>query len=201
MKNESHATHKAKMEKLKKNVDASITAATTDKGVGILLTGYGSGKSMSAVGMMMRALGYGYKVAIIQFLKGEQSSGEEKFIQEKFPEMLFHQMKTGYTWDTQDKEKDKAAAISSWKVAKKALADESLHLVVLDELTYMLSFKYLDESEVIQALNNRPKNQSVVITGRGGGKKLKGWADTVSEVRNIKHAFNSQIMARKGVDY
>ena len=103
--------------------------------------------------------------------------------------------------DTQDRDKDKAAAISSWKVAKKVLADDSLHLVVLDELTYMLSFKYLDESEVIQALNNRPKNQSVVITGRGGGKKLKNWADTVSEVRDIKHAFNSQIMARKGVDY
>ena len=125
----------------------------------------------------------------------------EKFIQDNFPEVLFHQMKTGYTWDTQDRDKDKAAAISSWKVAKKALADESLHLVVLDELTYMLSFKYLDESEVIQALNNRPKNQSVVITGRGGGKKLKNLADTVSEVRDIKHAFNSQIMARKGVDY
>ena len=189
------------MEKLKKNVDASISAATIEKGVGILLTGNGKGKSSSAFGMVMRALGYGYKVAVIQFLKGAQSSGEEKFIQDNFPEVLFYQMKTGYTWDTQDRDKDKAAAISSWKVAKKVLADESLHLVVLDELTYMLSFKYLDESEVIQAINNRPKNQSVVITGRGGGKKLKNWADTVSEVRDIKHAFNSQIMARKGVDY
>ena len=201
MKNKGHTTHKAKMEKLKKNVDASISAATIDKGVGILLTGNGKGKSSSAFGMVMRALGYGYKVAVIQFLTGAQPSGEEKFIQDNFPDVLFHQMKTGYTWDTQDRDKDKAAAISSWKVAKKALTDESLHLVVLDELTYMLSFKYLDESEVIQALNNRPKNQSVVITGRGGGKKLKNWADTVSEVRDIKHAFNSQIMARKGVDY
>ena len=122
-------------------------------------------------------------------------------IKENFPKLTFHQMNTGFTWDTQDKKQDILAAKETWKIAKKALNQKKYHLVILDELTYMLSFKYLDETEVIKTLKGRPKNQSVVVTGRGGGKSLKDWADTVSEVRDIKHAFNSNIMARKGVDY
>jgi len=193
--------HKLKMQKLKENIDTSISKANISKGIGVLLTGNGKGKTSSAFGMAIRALGYDYDVAIIQFIKGEQLSGEEIFIRKYFPKLTFHQMSTGFTWDTQDKTKDILAAKKTWDIAKNILTQKKYHLVILDELTYMLSFKYLEETEIIKALNKRPKNQSVVVTGRGGGKALRDWADTVSEVRDIKHAFNSSIMARKGVDY
>jgi cob(I)alamin adenosyltransferase len=194
-------SHQKKMEKLKDNVDASIAAASTERGVGILLTGNGKGKSSSAFGMVMRALGYEYKVGVVQFIKGEQLSGEELYVRDKCPEVTFHQMGTGFTWDTQDRSGDIVAAKESWAVAEKMLADKSYHLVILDELTYMLSFKYLDEDVVLNALRNHPTNQSVVVTGRGGGSGLADWADTVSEIKEIKHAYNSGVMARKGVDF
>jgi cob(I)alamin adenosyltransferase len=194
-------SHQKKMEKLKDNVDASIAAASTERGVGILLTGNGKGKSSSAFGMVMRALGYEYKVGIVQFIKGQQLSGEELYVRDKCPQVTFHQMGTGFTWDTQDRSGDIAAAKTSWAIAEKMLADDSYHLVVLDELTYMLSFKYLDEQVVLNALQNRPENQSVVVTGRGGGSALADWADTVSEIKDVKHAYNSGVMARKGVDF
>ena len=162
-------SHQKKMEKLKDNVDASIAAASTERGVGILLTGNGKGKSSSAFGMVMRALGYDYNVGVVQFIKGQQLSGEELYVRDKCPQVTFHQMGTGFTWDTQDRSGDIAAAKTSWAIAEKMLADDSYHLVVLDELTYMLSFKYLDEEMVLKALQNRPENQSVVVTGRGGG--------------------------------
>ena len=193
--------HKLKMQKLKESIDTSISKANISKGIGVLLTGNGKGKTSSAFGMAIRALGYDYNVAIIQFIKGEQLSGEEIFIRKYFPKLTFHQMSTGFTWDTQDKTKDILAAKKTWDIAKNILTQKKYHLVILDELTYMLSFKYLEETEIIKALNKRPKNQSVVVTGRGGGKALRDWADTVSEVRDIKHAFNSSIMASKGVDY
>ena len=198
---ENNARHKTKMQKLKDNIDYSIGKANISKGVGVLLTGNGKGKTSSAFGMAMRALGYNQNVAIIQCIKGKQLSGEEIFIRKNFPKITFHQMNTGFTWDTQDKAKDKLAAEKTWKIAKKALSQKKYQLVILDELTYMLSFKYLPEAEIISTLKNRPENQSVVVTGRGGGKALRDWADTVSEVREIKHAFNARIMAREGVDY
>lgn len=194
-------SHKKKMAKLKDNIDATIAAANTERGVGILLTGNGKGKSSSAFGMVMRALGYSYKVGVVQFIKGVQLSGEELYIRDKCPEVTFHQMGTGFTWDTQDRSGDIAAAETSWAIAEKMLQDESYHLVVLDELTYMLSFKYLDADKILNALRNRPESQSVVVTGRGGGTELIDWADTVSELKEIKHAYNSGVQARKGVDF
>ena len=194
-------SHKKKMAKLKDNIDATIAAANTERGVGILLTGNGKGKSSSAFGMVMRALGYGYKVGVVQFIKGVQLSGEELYIRDKCPDVTFHQMGTGFTWDTQDRSGDIAAAETSWAIAEKMLQDESYHLVVLDELTYMLSFKYLDADKILNALRNRPESKSVVVTGRGGGTELIDWADTVSELKEIKHAYNSGVQARKGVDF
>ncbi|MGB2380915.1 MAG: cob(I)yrinic acid a,c-diamide adenosyltransferase [Porticoccaceae bacterium] len=194
-------SHKNKMQKLKENIDSSIAAADTERGVFILLTGNGKGKSSSAFGMVMRALGYGYKVGVVQFIKGAQLSGEEMYIRDHCPQVTFEQMGTGFTWDTQDRSGDIAAAEKSWAVAQKMLGDDSYHLVVLDELTYMLSFKYLDQGMILQALKNRPENQSVVVTGRGGGSALADMADTVSEIKEIKHAYNAGVMARKGVDY
>ena len=194
-------SHKNKMQKLKENVDSSIAAADIERGVFILLTGNGKGKSSSAFGMVMRALGYGYKVGVVQFIKGAQLSGEEMYIRDHCPQVTFEQMGTGFTWDTQDRSGDIAAAEKCWAVAQTMLADDSYHLIVLDELTYMLSFKYLDQDMILQALRNRPENQSVVVTGRGGGSALVELADTVSEIKEIKHAYNAGVMARKGVDY
>jgi cob(I)alamin adenosyltransferase len=195
------AKHKAAMEKQKTSVDASIEAAATERGVAILLTGNGKGKSSSAFGMVMRALGYGHKVGVVQFIKGEQLSGEEIYLREHCPQVDFYQMGTGFTWDTQDRSADIAAAQRTWDKVVPMLKDPSYNLVVLDELTYMIAYDYLPEEEILQALANRPREQSVVVTGRGGGSKLQDIMDTVSEVKDIKHAFNSGIKARKGVDY
>jgi cob(I)alamin adenosyltransferase len=198
--------HKKAMKKQKANIDATVAAADIERGVAVLLTGNGKGKSSSAFGMVMRALGYGYKVGVVQFIKGEILSGEEiylreHYLQEQNPNVVFYQMGTGFTWDTQDRSADIAAAQKTWEVSKALLADESVYLVVLDELTYMLAYDYLDEAEVLEALSNRPEHQSLVVTGRGGGAKLQAIMDTVSEVKDIKHAFNDGIKARKGVDY
>jgi cob(I)alamin adenosyltransferase len=195
------AKHKAAMEKQKTSVDASIEAAETERGVAILLTGNGKGKSSSAFGMVMRALGYGHKVGVVQFIKGEQLSGEEIYLREHCPQVDFYQMGTGFTWDTQDRSGDIAAAQRTWDQVVPMLKDPSYNLVVLDELTYMIAYDYLPEEEILQALANRPREQSVVVTGRGGGSKLQEIMDTVSEVKDIKHAFNNGIKARKGVDY
>ena len=195
------AKHKAAMEKQKASVDASIDAAASERGVAILLTGDGKGKSSSAFGMVMRALGYGHKVGVIQFIEGEQLSGEEIYLKEQCPQVDFYQMGTGFTWDTQDRSGDIAAAIRTWAVAKPMLQNEEYDLVVLDELTYMLAFDYLPQDEIIHAISDRPVSQSVVVTGRGGGAALQAVMDTVSEVKDVKHAFKAGIMARKGVDY
>jgi len=149
----------------------------------------------------MRALGYDYKVGVVQFIKGEQLSGEELYLREKCPQVDFYQMGTGFTWNTQDRDADIAAAKKTWAVAEQMLKDDSFHLVVIDELTYMFSFKYLDEQTVLDTIQNRPKNQSVVITGRGGGSSLQELADTISEIKDIKHAYKSGVKARKGVDF
>lgn len=195
------AKHKAAMQKQKASVDASIDAADTERGVAVLLTGDGKGKSSSAFGMVMRALGYGQKVGVVQFIKGAQLSGEEIYLREHCPQVDFYQMGTGFTWDTQDRSGDIVAAIRTWAVAKDMLRDARYDLVVLDELTYMIAFEYLPEDEIIHALSERPATQSVVVTGRGGGAALQRIMDTVSEVKEVKHAFRAGIKARKGVDY
>jgi len=189
------------MQKQKINVDSSVAQANIDKAVAILLTGNGKGKSSSAFGMVMRALGYGHRVGVVQFIKGVMLSGEELYLREHCPQVQFYQMGTGFTWDTQDRRADIEAAERTWAVAKRFLEDSSLDLVVLDELTYMLSFDYLDEVDVLSAIQDRPVEQSVIVTGRGGGKNLQDIMDTVSEVKDIKHAFNAGIKARKGVDF
>lgn len=199
--NNKEQRHKAKMQKQKAKVDANIERADEERGVAILLTGDGKGKSSSAFGMVMRSLGYGYNVGIVQFIKGAQLSGEELFIRDQHPEVEFYQMGTGFTWNTQDRSGDIAAAEETWAVAEKMLQNENLHLVILDELTYMLGYKYLDEDKVLDAIRNRPAEQSVVVTGRGGGTAIRELVDTVAEINDIKHAFRAGVKARKGVDF
>lgn len=195
------ASHKKKMQKQKEKIDTHIAESSEERGVLIVLTGNGKGKSSSGFGMVLRALGYNHKVGVVQFIKGEQLSGEELYLKNKLPEVDFYQMGTGFTWDTQDRSTDIEAAIKTWAVAERMLKDDSYNLVLLDELTYMIAFKYLHEQQILNALANRPRQQSVVVTGRGGGSALQELADTVSEIKDIKHAYASGIKARQGVDY
>lgn len=195
------AKHRAAMEAQKAQVDASIAAAQDQRGLVVLLTGDGKGKSSSAFGMVMRALGYGQRVGVVQFIKGEQLSGEELYLKATHPEVELVQMGTGFTWDTQDRQADMAAAASTWQAAVRMLRDPELDLVVLDEITYMLAYQYLAEEDVLAAIEGRPREQSVIVTGRGGGAALRAVADTVSEVKDIKHAFKAGFKARRGVDY
>ncbi|MFK7976137.1 MAG: cob(I)yrinic acid a,c-diamide adenosyltransferase [Halioglobus sp.] len=195
------AKHKAAMEKQKENVDSAIEAADIERGVAVLLTGNGKGKSSSAFGMVLRAMGYGQKIGVVQFIKGAQLSGEEIYLRDHCPEIDFYQMGTGFTWDTQDRSGDIAAAKDTWAVAERMLADDTFDLVVMDELTYMLAYKYLDEQAILDAITSRAETMSVVVTGRGGGSALQEIMDTVSEVKDVKHAYTAGIKARQGVDY
>jgi cob(I)alamin adenosyltransferase len=198
---DKNTKHQKAMAKQKEAVDSSMARAEIERGVAVLLTGDGKGKTSSAFGMVIRALGYQQKVGIIQFIKGEQASGEELYVRDQHPEVALYQMGTGFTWDTQDREADMRAAETTWQQAVHMLTDPSYDLVILDELTYMLAFDYLPEAEVIDAIKNRPESQSVVVTGRGGGQALREAMDTVSEVKDIKHAYRAGVRARLGVDY
>lgn len=196
-----NAKHKAAMEKQKTKVDDNIEKASEERGVSVLLTGDGKGKSSSAFGMVMRALGYGQKVGVVQFIKGQILSGEEIYLRDQCPNVDFYQMGTGFTWNTQDRTSDIEAAERTWEKALSMLQDSSIDLVVLDELTYMLAYDYLDKETLITAMVNRPQEQSLVVTGRGGGSELREAMDTVSEVKDVKHAFRAGVKARKGVDF
>ena len=192
-------TYKKRMQRKKEYIDSRIDAANIDRGIIVLLTGNGKGKSSSAMGMICRALGYDMRVALVRFLKGDQQTGEDLFI-ENHPNIVSAHMESGFTWDTQDKELDKQKATQTWLEAKKFLANEEISVVVLDEITYMINYKYLDESEILLALSNRPKDQHVIITGRAASQALIDVSDTVSEVEDIKHAFRANIRAQKGID-
>jgi cob(I)alamin adenosyltransferase len=187
------------MQRKKAHIDARIKEADIDKGIIVLLTGNGKGKSSSALGMVCRALGYEMQVAIVKFLKGTQDTGEDAFLA-KQTNIRTISMKTGFTWDTQDKEFDKKMASETWQQTQQCLKDKSIDLVVLDELTYMINYKYLDEQVILNTLNARPKSQHVVITGRTASEGLIRISDTVSEIADIKHAFRSNIRAQKGID-
>jgi cob(I)alamin adenosyltransferase len=195
--------HKKRMQARKQIVDAGVAKALQERGIVILYTGDGKGKTTAAMGTVTRALGYGYKVAVAQFIKGVWDCGEKKLLESIAQSALlqWQEMGTDFTWETQDFEADKAAALALWEKIKAALADENIYLIVLDELTYALNFHWLDKNEVLQAIQNRPQEQTVIITGRGAKQYLKDSADTVTEMRAEKHAFASGIAARKGIEW
>ncbi|PKI14235.1 cob(I)yrinic acid a,c-diamide adenosyltransferase [Colwellia sp. 12G3] len=191
--------HKKRMQKLKEKVDSRIDSATDERGLLIVITGNGKGKSTSGFGTVARAVGHGLNAAVAQFIKGTWACGERQLLENAG--VKFSVMGTGFTWNTQDKEKDITAAKQVWLKCKELLSDTNLDLVLLDEMTYMLSYKYLDLDDVIETLNNRPKHQHVIITGRACHRAIIDLADTVSEVQSIKHAFDSGIKAQKGIDW
>ncbi|MCG9662227.1 cob(I)yrinic acid a,c-diamide adenosyltransferase [Vibrio mediterranei] len=191
--------HKARQQKVKENVDKKIANAQEEKGLLLVITGNGKGKSTAGFGTIARAVGHGKQCAVAQFIKGTWDNGERNLLEKLGVE--FQVMATGFTWETQNKTADTEAAQLVWQECKRMLKDESLDVVLFDELTYMASYGYIDLEEVVEALTNRPKMQSVIITGRGAHRTLIDIADTVSEVKNVKHAFESGVKALKGVDW
>ena len=191
--------HQRKMQHRKEVMDAKIAAANQERGVLVVNTGNGKGKSSAAFGMVARALGHDMRVGVVQFVKGAQSTGEESFFR-RFPEVDYHVMGEGFTWETQNKQRDIEKAEAAWEQARKFLRDETVQLVVLDELNIVLRLKYLDLDAVLQDLQQRPPMQHVVATGRGALPELIAIADTVSEINVVKHAFKAGVKAQKGVE-
>ncbi|MDO6783291.1 cob(I)yrinic acid a,c-diamide adenosyltransferase [Neptunomonas phycophila] len=196
---DKEARYKARMQRKKAVIDESIARADQDKGVCLVLTGNGKGKSSSGFGMVARALGHGMQVGVVQFIKGSYSTGEEAFFR-RFDEVEYYVMGEGFTWETQDKTRDIEAASAAWAQAKALLENDAISLVVLDELNIALKYKYVALDDVITAVQSRPRYQHVVITGRGAPQALIDVADTVTEMQVIKHAYQAGIKAQKGVE-
>ncbi|WP_133718920.1 cob(I)yrinic acid a,c-diamide adenosyltransferase [Methylocaldum gracile] len=191
--------HRRRMARKKAVVDSAIALATLDKGLLLVLTGNGKGKSSSAFGMVARALGHGMKVGVCQFIKGRSDTGEEAFFRRQ-PDVEWRVLGEGFTWETQDLERDTAVAREGWETARAMLTDPAYGLVVLDELTYPLKYGYLDIERVLMDLAARPPMQHVVVTGRGAQQGLIDAADTVTEMRDVKHAYGAGVRAQAGID-
>ncbi|WP_133489962.1 cob(I)yrinic acid a,c-diamide adenosyltransferase [Alcanivorax sp. 24] len=192
--------HAERMAKKQKIMQERIARAQNNQGVLLVLTGPGKGKSSSAFGMAARALGHDMKVGVVQFIKGAFKTGEERFFRAQ-PLVDYHVMGEGYTWDTQDRERDVAAAKAAWAEARRMLRDPDYKLVVLDELNIALRYQYLDLDTVLDDLQDRPEMQHVVVTGRYAPKPLIELADTVTEMKVVKHAFKDLgVKAQKGIE-
>lgn len=191
--------HQQRQQKLKEKVDARIASATEQRGIVMVFTGNGKGKTTAAFGTATRAVGHQRRAGVIQFIKGEWPNGERNLLEPQGVE--FQVMATGFTWDTQNRETDTAACLAVWQHGKRMLQDPALDLVILDELTYMVSFDYLPLDEVLTALKSRPAHQSVIITGRGCHREITELADTVTEMRPVKHAFDAGVQAQQGIDW
>ena len=187
------------MARKKTVIDQAVAKANSEKGLLLVLTGNGKGKSSSAFGMVARALGYGMKVGVAQFIKGRSDTGEEAFFRRQ-PGVEWHVLGEGFTWDTQDRERDIQKAREGWDIARKLLADPSFSLIILDELTYTLKYGYLDTNQVLADIAARPPMQHVVVTGRGAPQALLDAADTVTELMDVKHAWRAGVKAQPGID-
>ncbi len=192
--------HKTRMVKKKAVIDARIAKAQEERGVLILLKGSGKGKSSSAFGTMARSAGHGQRCAVIQFVKGRMQTGEYKFFKDHAL-IDWHVMGHGFTWETQDREQDIAAAQQAWAIAEKLLADDSYGMLVFDEMSYMFKYGYLEVEPVVEALQKRPKMQNVMITGRTMARQLKEIADTISDVKDEQHAFRLGVKAQPGIEF
>ena len=193
-------THQEKMAAKKAVIDKRIAKATEERGVLILLKGPGKGKSSSALGTMARSVGHGKRCAVIQFVKGRMETGEYKFFKDR-PQIDWHVMGHGFTWETQDKSQDIAAAEKAWEVATQLLQDDRYEMIVFDEMSYMFKYDYLPLAPVIEALQNRPKMQNVMITGRVMPTDLEEIADTISMIKDEKHAFRQGVKAQAGIEF
>lgn len=191
--------YQQRAQRQKEKVDARIEAAKEERGILMVFTGNGKGKTTAAFGTATRAVGHGKKVGVIQFIKGQWPNGERNLLEPHGVE--FQVMATGFTWDTQNRETDTEACLAVWQHAKRMLADGSLDMVILDEITYMVAYDYLPLEELMTALRERPIDQTVIVTGRGCHRDIVEIADTVSELRPVKHAFDIGVKAQMGIDY
>ena len=193
-------SHQQRMQKKKAVIDEKIEAATVARGVLVVHTGNGKGKSTAAFGVLARALGHGQRAAVVQFVKGRSDTGEEAFFRQQTG-VTWHTGGEGFTWETQNKARDAAAAQAAWAVACQHLADPAINLVILDEFTYAFKYQWLDLDAVCAALRARPPMQHVIITGRGAPPALRELADTVSDIGMEKHAFQAGIQAMPGLEW
>ena len=192
--------HKKRMERQKAIVDEQVQKADDDKGLLLVITGNGKGKSSSGFGMVARSLGHNMKVGVVQFIKGAFSTGEETFFR-RFPnDVEYHVMGDGFTWDTQNLEQDIVSAEAGWAVCKKLLQDPTVHVILLDELNIVLKMNYLNTEIVLKDIASRPPMQHVIVTGRGAPDAVLDAADTVSRIDDVKHAFRAGIKAQKGIE-
>ncbi|HEY6898798.1 MAG TPA: cob(I)yrinic acid a,c-diamide adenosyltransferase [Rhodocyclaceae bacterium] len=192
--------HRERMVRKKAVVDQAIARAQEERGILLVNTGNGKGKSSAAFGMVARALGHRLQVAVVQFVKGRTDTGEEACLG-RLPGVAWHVMGEGFTWESQDRHRDTLAARAAWDKATEYLRDPAVALVVLDELTYAFKYGWLELADVLAVLAARPAMQHVVITGRGAPPELIEAADTVSEINVIKHAFQAGVKAMPGVDF
>lgn len=192
--------HQQRMASRKAVIDAKIAKATEERGVLILLKGNGKGKSSSAFGTMARCVGHGKRCGVVQFSKGRLETGEYKLFKDH-PQIDWRVMGHGFTWETQDSERDIAAAQQAWAIAEKMLADDSYDLLVFDEMSYMFKYGYLQAEPVVEALKARPRDQHVIITGRTMALPLQDIADTISVVQDERHAFRLGVKAQQGIEY
>jgi cob(I)alamin adenosyltransferase len=197
----SDSEHRAKMQRVKAARDRMMAEKTETRGLLIVHTGKGKGKSSAAWGMVMRCLGHGMRVGIVQFIKGAWSTGEASFLQ-RFPDLVtIRTMGEGFTWETQDRARDIAAAERAWAEAQKMLTDPDLQLIVLDELNVVLRYEYLPLDAVLEAVTARPPRQHAVITGRNAPQALIDAADLVTEMTLVKHPFRAGIKAQPGIEF
>lgn len=192
--------YRERAQRKKELVDRRIARATIDRGVVVVNTGNGKGKSSSGFGMLARSLGHGFRCGVVQFIKGSFSTGEEAFFR-RFDDLVdYHVMGEGYTWETQDRERDIVTAGAAWDIAARMMSDERFDFVLLDELNIALAKEYVPLDALLAALAARPPRQHVVITGRGAPEALVEAADTVTEMRVVKHAFKAGIKAQHGIE-
>ena len=192
--------HKERMAKKKEVVDAAIARAADQRGIFLVNTGNGKGKSSAGFGLVARAIGHGMKVGVVQFIKGRSDTGEEAFFRRQ-PEVAWHVMGEGFTWETQDRARDVATAEAAWQQASALLRDPAIGLVVLDELNIALKYQYLDAERVTADILARPQHQHVVVTGRAAPQVLIDAADTVTEMALVKHAFKAGLKAMPGMEF
>lgn len=197
----SDQRHQARMERLKASVDRRIAAAQEEKGLLIVYTGAGKGKTTAALGMAIRCLGHGMNVAVVQFIKGAIDTAEERILKSFGQQVVFLRMGEGYTWETQDRERDRQVAQTAWAEVEKFLQDPSFGMVILDELNIAIHHEYVSLQQVLAAVAQRSPMLHVVITGRGAKPELIEAADLVSEMKMIKHPFRNGIKAQKGVEF
>jgi cob(I)alamin adenosyltransferase len=193
--------HKAKMAKRKAVQDAEVASKTIEKGLLVVNTGPGKGKTTAAFGLALRMLGHGKRVGVVQFIKGGWHTGEKDAFAAFGERVVWHTMGEGFTWETQDRERDVAAAGRAWEKAKDLLADPSISLVVLDELNIALRYEYLDLDKVVSALQARRPDLHVVVTGRNAKQALLEAADLVTEMGQTKHHFAAGVKAQQGIEF